>query len=295
MQLDVVEWSLSLTMAKFITFIADSDLELNAIKAINSIGGELALRAVSIEQLRACDQEPELTLVTTCEVNFTFTRVNVNPGMSVEEIARALAPENRKFEFKFRKGRAKVISVVGLSGGVGTTSVAINYAFEKATDSQVLLVDLDDKNPDLALALGLHRIDKRPEKISNQLLVTQGIPHENESNLFGGIYVFDLGNNLENPILDESDEILVVTRLTFNTLNRLNYLKFTPTYLIHNFFEKSSFQQQVRRLVEVQFPRMRCISIPNDLRSFEKASISRSALIEVAPNSLARKSIATLG
>lgn len=282
-------------MAKFITYIADSELETNAIKAINSIGGELVLRIVSNDQLWKYEKEPEITLLTTPEVIYSEKRVNLDAQMTVEEIAKALAPDKKDIEFNFRKGRAKAIAVVGLSGGVGTTSIAINVAFEKATTFPTLLVDLDERNPDIAVALGLHRIDKRPENVSKHLQVTQGIPKGRESDLFDGLYVFDLGNNLKHPILNQSDEILLVTRLSFNTLNRLTTLDFSPDYLIFNYFDKSAFQQQIRHLIEVQFPRTRCVSIPHDLKSFEKASISRSALIEVAPNSLARKSIATLG
>ena len=39
-------------MAKFVTYIADPDLESTVIKAIASINGQLTMRGVSIEQVR---------------------------------------------------------------------------------------------------------------------------------------------------------------------------------------------------------------------------------------------------
>ena len=282
-------------MAKFITYLADAELESAAIKAINSIDSELVLRAVSLDQIRKYESDPKITLITTREIPYSNRRVNLGRTMSVEEIVRTLAPEKTEPVFNFQKGNAKVLSVVGLSGGVGTTSIAINCAFEKAINLNVVIGDLDDRNPDIAIALGLHRIENRAERISRNLRAMQGIPQYFESDQSVDLYVFDLGSNLNHPVLKQSDEILLVTRLSFNTLNRLNSLEFSPTMTIFNFFEKSSFQQQLRHLVEDHYPRMKFLSIPNETRSFERAASGKSALIEVAPNSLARKSIATLG
>ena len=282
-------------MAKFITYLADAELESAAIKAINSIDSELVLRAVSLDQIRKYESDPKITLITTREIPYSNRRVNLGRTMSVEEIVRALAPEITEPVFNFQKGNAKVLSVVGLSGGVGTTSIAINCAFEKAINLNVVIGDLDDRNPDIAIALGLHRIENRAERISRNLRAMQGIPQYFESDQSVDLYVFDLGSNLNHPVLKQSDEILLVTRLSFNTLNRLNSLEFSPTMTIFNFFEKSSFQKQLRHLVEDYYPRMKFLSIPNETRSFERAASGKSALIEVAPNSLARKSIATLG
>ena len=39
-------------MARFVTFIADPELESSVIKAIATINGELVVRGVSIEQIR---------------------------------------------------------------------------------------------------------------------------------------------------------------------------------------------------------------------------------------------------
>jgi hypothetical protein len=39
-------------MAKFVTYIADPELESLVIKAIAAINGELAVRGVSLEQIR---------------------------------------------------------------------------------------------------------------------------------------------------------------------------------------------------------------------------------------------------
>ena len=282
-------------MAKYITYLADADLESVAIKAINSIDSELLLRAVSLDQIRKYESDPEVTLITTREIPYSNKRVNLERTMAIEEIAKKLSPEIAKPVFSFQKGRAKFLSVVGLSGGVGTTSIAINCAFERAINLNVVVGDLDDRNPDIAIALGLHRIENRAERISRNLQAIQGIPQNIDSDQSIDLYVFDLGCNLNHPVLKQSDEIFLVTRLSFNTLNRFNSLEFSPTATIFNFFEKSSFQQQLRRTIEDQFPRMNFVTIPNDIRAFERGASGKSALIEVAPNSLARKSIATLG
>ena len=46
--------------------------------------------------------------------------------------------------------------------------------------------------------------------------------------------------------------------------------------------------------IKKEFPRLKHCQVPIDFKAFEEASENRSALHEVARNSLARKSIATL-
>ena len=154
MQLDVDEWWLWLIMAKFVTYIADPDLESSVIKAIAAINGELAIRGVSLDQVRIAEQAKDITLVCTRQIDFAYNRVIVDKSMSIEEITALLQPEKSPISFEFNPGSAKVICFVGLSGGVGTTTLAINYAFESSLKSRVQLSDLDMKNPDVARALG---------------------------------------------------------------------------------------------------------------------------------------------
>ncbi len=278
-------------MAKFVTYIADPELESAVIKAIAAINGELAIRGVSIEQVREAERAKDITLVCARQIDFAYTRVIVNKSMSLEEISALLEPGSKSESFSFNRGAAKVICFVGLSGGVGTTTMAINYAFEHSQNCQVLLTDLDNRNPDIARALGLHRIEGKSEKITKSLYATQGIPASIECEKI----VFDLGSNLNHPLLSEADEIYVVTRAGFNTLARLQELDLNPTVTIFNFAERTKTQQRWRAQIEELFPRMDCLNVPLDLKSFEAAAESKSALMEVAGNSLARKSIATLG
>lgn len=278
-------------MAKFVTYIADPELESTVIKAIASINGELAVRGVSIDQIREAELAKDITLVCTRQIDFAYTRVIVDKSMSTEEISALLQPKSKCEKFEFDPISAKVICFVGLSGGVGTTTIAINYAFEQSLIEHVVLVDLDKKNPDIARALGLHRIEGRIERITKSLFASQGLPEPMQCDK----YVFDLGSNLSHPLLKSADEIYVVTRAGFNTLARLESLEITPTVAIFNFAERTKAQQRWRQQIEEAFPRMDCLNIPLDLKSFESAAESKSALSEVAGNSLARKSIATLG
>lgn len=278
-------------MAKFVTYIADPELESSVIKAIAAINGELAIRGVSIEQVREAERAKDITLVCARQIDFAYTRVIVDKSMTLEEISALLEPESKVENFTFNPGAAKVTCFVGLSGGVGTTTMAINYAFEHSQSCHVLLSDLDNRNPDIARALGLHRIEGKSEKITKSLFASQGIPASVECEKI----VFDLGSNLNHPLLSEADEIYVVTRAGFNTLARLQELDLQPTVTIFNFAERTKIQQRWRAQIEEYFPRMDCLNVPLDLKSFEAAAESKSALMEVAGNSLARKSIATLG
>ena len=278
-------------MAKFVTFIADPELESSVIKAIAAINGELAIRGVSMEQVREAEAAKDITLVCTRQIDFAYKRVIVDKSMSTEDISELLQPSDIPHRFSFDPGSSKVICFVGLSGGVGTTTMAINYAFEKSQEEQVVLVDLAEINPDIARALGLHRIEGRNEKITKTLYASQGLPKQIQCDK----YVFDLGSDLRHPLLQNADEIYVVTRASFNTIARLEALELSPTAAIFNFAERTRAQQRWRSQVEELFPRLTCINVPLDLKSFETAAEDKSALIEVAANSLARKSIATLG
>lgn len=291
MPLVEVEWSLWLIMAKFVTYIADPDLESSVIKAIAAINGELAIRGVSLEQVRQAELTKDITLVCTRQIDFAYKRIIVDKAMSTEEISALLQPNSKVNQFEFNPGTAKVICFVGLSGGVGTTSLAINFAFEKARESRVHLSDLAGRNPDVARALGLHRIEERTEKVANNLLATQGLPTVGECDYF----VFDLGSNLCHPLIERADEIYLITKASFNTIARLQELDLIPTTLIINFVERTKIQQKWRAQISELYPRQKIVNVPWDLKAFESAADSKSALIESSPNSLARKTIATLG
>lgn len=278
-------------MDKFVTFIADPELESTVIKAIAAANGELAIRGVSMEHIREAEKLKDVTLICTRKIDFAFNRVIVDKSMSVEEISELLTPQLGKVPFSFNPEYGKIICFVGLSGGVGTTTMAINYAFEQSIHSKVLLSDLDCHNPDIARALGLHRIEGRNEKISKSLFASQGLPEPIQVDQ----YVFDLGFNLNHPILKQADGIFLVSRASFNTLARLQEIELAPTALILNFAERTKAQSKWRRQIEEVFPRLTLINVPLDLKAFENAAESKSALQEVAGNSLARKSIATLG
>lgn len=278
-------------MAKFVTFIADPELESLVIKEIANLDGELAVRGVSLEQVREAEKSKDMTLVCTRNIDFAYRRVIVDKSMSANDISALLMPENSAPKFEFNPNGAKVICFAGLSGGVGTTTIAINYAFEHSERSSVLLSDLDGKHPDIARALGVHRIDGRIEKLTKTLSVVQGLIHDSK---FEEI-VFDIGSNLFHPIIELATEINLVARVGFNTLARLSELDIQPTSLILNFSERSKAQQKWVEQIGDSFPRLKIIKVPLDSKNFESAAVSRSALMEVASNSLARKSIATLG
>ena len=277
-------------MASYATYIADPDLETLAIKAIASINGELAARVVSLEQLRKIERDLECTLLCSKPISFKGLQILLDHRMELAEIVEAIAPASSKKKFSFNKLDKKVITFAGLSGGVGTTSLALNYAFEKSTNSRITLLDLDSRNPEIATALGLHRIDERNERISKNLTVRQGIAEVEECD----IYVCDLGCDTAHPMINMSEEFFLVARLGFNTLARLRELSVMPSALIINFYERSKIQNKIRESLIEEFPRLTMVEIPLDSSSFELAAYRKSALLEVSRNSHARKSIATL-
>ena len=277
-------------MASYATYIADPDLETLVIKAIASINGDLSARVVSPEQLRDLEREVECTLLCTKPIKFKGPQILIDHGMDLAQVIEVIAPTSDNKKFSFNKVDKKVVTFAGLSGGVGTTSIALNYAFEKSTNSRIALLDLNSGNPEIATALGLHRIDERNERISKNLTVRQGIAEVEECDE----YVCDLGCDTAHQLISMSDEFFLVARLGFNTLARLREQSVMPSALIVNFFERSKFQHKIRESLIEEFPRLRMVEIPFDSRSFEMAAYRKSALLEVSKNSHARKSIATL-
>lgn len=283
------EWLWSLTMAKFATLIWDSDLESLVIKAIAQVNGELVFRAVAGEQLSQID--PSIVLIANIKVSLKNPTLYVSSEMSLETIAQMLTNNIDAPKDLLIKGDRKVISFVGLAGGVGTTSIAINYAFELAQKAEVALLDLDSNHPEVARNLGLHRIDERTERIGRYLQIHQGLPPKIECDLF----VLDLGSNWNHSLLKQSDSIYVVSRLDLNIMERLRALTLDSFSLICNFFEKSKAQINLVKQIENLNPDMEITKVPFEPKSFESATERKSALLELFPNSPARKAIATLG
>lgn len=275
-------------MAKFATLIWDSDLESLVIKAIAQVDGELVFRAVAGEQLSKLD--PSIILIANIQISLRNPTLYVSSEMNFETIAQMLTNNIDTPRDLLIKGNRKVISFLGLVGGVGTTSIAINYAFELAKQSEVALLDLDTNHPEVARSLGLHRIDERTERIGRHLQIHQGIPSKVDCELF----VLDLGSNWNHSLLLQSDSIYVVSRLDLNILERLKALPLDSFSLICNFFEKIKAQTNALKLVENLNPRLEIIKIPYEPKSFEIASERKSALIEIFPNSPARRALATL-
>ena len=276
-------------MARFATFILNSDLESLAIKAILAQNGELATRAVDYAQLSAL--ESEIIVISDRKLAIQNPYKLVDLSMDFESISQLLAPSFEKPIQHFDKQGGKLICFVGLSGGVGTTSIAINYAFELAHHGEVALFDLDQRYPEIAQNLGLHHIEERTERIGQQLQISQGITNQSKSDF----YVADLGSELDHWILSQADLIYVISRLNPNTFNRIQELSFSGFNLICNFVERSKIQLTWLKRIEAEFPRLHISTIPYEPKSFELAAERKSALVEVSPNSLARKLIATLG
>jgi Flp pilus assembly CpaE family ATPase len=275
-------------MAKFATFIADSELESTVIKAINSVQGELELRGVSDSQL--LQLSPEVLIVSNLNLNYAKPLIRVDCNMDFEEILKLLKDELPTEAMTFHKGGAKVISFLGLSGGIGTTTLAMNYAFELATKSEVTLVDLNEVFPEIALNLSLHRITERAEHVGPNLKVIQGLPKSTDCLQ----YVFDLGTNQCNPIMQLTDLLYLVARINGNSLTRLNKLTVYPDYLICNQFERTKAELNWLRQIQDEYPNIKVVTIPYDIKSIEIAAERRSALLEVLPNSPVRKHLATL-
>ncbi len=281
-------------MAKYLTFIADAELESKALKAISAINGELVGRGVSMQQVKAAEARGDVTLITSRNINFHGKTVLIDRTFSIEELAGMLAPEKIQPQFNFESAGARVSAFVGLSGGVGTTSLAINYAFEQAKSRQVDLIDLTPSQSDLATVFGLHRIEHRFENVTQNLRASQGLPRLENLNRRCEQFVFDLGTQLTHPLLTTADQVYLVARVSGNTLNRLKELTFTPVSVLLNFVTRSKIEQSWLQQIKAEYPRFEFKLIPLDWKSFEAASYAKSALLEIAANSPARKAIANL-
>ena len=277
-----------LIMAKFATFITDSDLESQVIRAIHAIQGELLVRVVLEEQLSALSQD--VVLISNQKISLRNRKLQVNLEMSFEELTNLLLSEYPADQICFDKGSSKVIAFVGLSGGVGTTTIAINYAFEAAINEAITLVDLDENFPEIAQNLSLHRIEDRAEKIGQNLQVLQGLPKVSKNEIF----VMDIGSNHSHQVLKIADLLCVVVRLNNNTITRLQKSGLNPDLLICNFFERTKAQKLWLEKLQKEYPRLSIRTVTFDSRAFQMAAERKCALQEVIPNSLARKHIATL-
>ena len=218
-------------MAEFATFITDPDLEIRVIRAIHQSGGVIAIRGVSAQQIAQIDPNLRLTLLRNKAIAYSGNRLLIKRESSDEEISELIsssAPNNKP---QFRKNGGKVFAFVGLSGGVGTTSLALNFAFELSQQSAITLIDLDPVSPDIARLIGLHRIDERPEILAKNLTVMQGFTQQPD--VKGDNYVFDLGQDHGSQILQIADEIFVVAKLAFNTLDRLRSEEHTSELQSH--------------------------------------------------------------
>lgn len=272
-------------MAKYITFISDPELETLAIRSINNLGGELITRGVSVGQLAEYSNDPELILLSNKAVNWPNKAIYIDRDTDLESAIKQ--PEASK-SLNFDKGDGKLILFAGLSGGVGTTSIAINYAFE--LEGATLLVDANESNPEIAQYLGIHRIENRIERISKDLSITQG------GNFSGNYrnYVVDIGKDLNSPLMGAADEIFLICRTSANSFHKVKQNPITNATIVFNFAERSKMHQKWREQISKEFPRGRFANIPLDIQSMELAADSKSALMEVAAKSPVRKSIISL-
>jgi hypothetical protein len=94
-------------MAKFVTFIADPELESSVIKAIAAINGELAIRGVSMDQVRQAELSRDITLVCTRQIDFAYRKVIVDKSMSLDQISALLEPKSKTEQFTFYQGSAE--------------------------------------------------------------------------------------------------------------------------------------------------------------------------------------------
>ncbi len=281
-------------MARFATFIADPDLELLAIKAISAIQGEVFIRGVTADQISKLPSD--VSIITNCNTSFQINNslTRISPDMDLQYLINLIAPKSELKKVSFQKGNSKVVGFLGLSGGAGTTSIAINYAFELAKQSSVTLLDLNEIYPEIALNLNLRRIEGQIARVGSNLEICQGIPDQIGGSNYSEIVVLDLGTNFDHELIPVVDTLFVTSRLSKNSIFRLANLPCVPTALICNFSERSKYQELWLREVKDKYPLIKILMIPYDQKAFELAAEKRSALLEVAPNSLARKHIATL-
>ncbi len=120
-------------------------------------------------------------------------------------------------------GVGKLVFVLGVRGGVGATTVAVNAAMRLATKGQrwVMLLDLDLESGDSALKLGVNPTDAlrealdRPERV-DKLFLERGVLHVRERlDLLAGLDPFGAAPPREDAVIALIDKLLQRYRFVF--------------------------------------------------------------------------------
>lgn len=115
---------------------------------------------------RLHEQGPQLTLIAAAaDMNVTVLRVALESGatdvltlpVSEAELQKALIKVSRTGRSGAGRGTGKIVTVYGVRGGLGTTTIAVNLAVQLQTlvSADVALVDLDLQRGDVGAFLNV--------------------------------------------------------------------------------------------------------------------------------------------
>ena len=298
-----------LSKIRIATIIPDQDLEAKVVTTAIANNWVVVKRAIDAHDL----EFNEITHLFTTQIN-NFPnfhgKIIVLTGIeTAEEISKSLlmpeAPSVSKL--MLRQGLGKNFAVVGIGGGVGASTIAINLAFELADRN--LMTHLGDYStePMVAPYLGLRDLIRVPNKIHSNLIISQTNFTDLENYFHflqlqidsGTNSIFDFGST-RNNFLDFTN--LFVARLDLASLNkiilRLNRNQIPEgSWLILNQRHNSNFHKSLegimmQKLEGSPFKAVRIL--PSDTKAVEAAQSTYSALIECASGSALRRAIKEL-
>ena len=293
---------------KIATAISDQELEARVVATAYKNNWQLLKRAVEINEINLSEINFLFISSGTKPPNFSGETIFLNGDENYEEIAgmvnRPISTVIQKFNLT--PGIGKNFGIVGIGGGVGTTTLAINLSFELAERNlNIHLVDFDKSTPMIAPYLGLRDLMRSPNKLLSNLLLSQanfndlhGYQEFLQLQINNGFnLIFDLGQERSTLLPFEN---IYVTRMDLSSYTRISRLlnqgEITDgSWLVINQRSGSSkkLEEQFLALLEGS-PFKRVRTLPNDLKTLDLAENSLSSLIECASGSAIRRAIKEL-
>lgn len=300
---------LPLSQIRIATVIPDQDFEALVVATALSNNWQIIQRAFDFSDINLTEINFLVTTLIHEIPRFNGKTISLTGTESAEEITNlfTLPSELQTTNTTLQPGTGKNFALSGLSGGVGTTTVALNLAFELADrkiDSH--LVDYSSE-PTIAPYLGLRELRRNPNQLHSHLMVSQANFSDIESYFtflqnqinHGVNSIFDFG---VNPKTFLNFKNIFIARLdlanNYKIMSLVNLGKIPDgSWLILNQRTNSNFnkkleEQLMKNLENSPFRAVR--TLPFDAKAVEAAQSSYGALIESAGASALRRAIKEL-
>ena len=295
---------------KIATAINDHELEARVVATALKNNWQLIKRAVDVNEIELIDINYLFISGTNYSPNFNGQTIHLTGSENSEEISKLInKPINSPIkELNLMPGIGKNLALIGIAGGVGTTTLAINLAFELAERNfEIHLVDFIKEIPMVAPYLGLRDLMRSPNHLLKNLLLSEVNYNDFENykeflqnQINRGVNtIFDLGTSNKSPLPTTN---IYVARMDLSCYTRLNHLLTKNeipenSWLLINMRTESNFhkklEKQFLKLLESS-PFKRVRTLPDDSKALMLAQNSLTALIESAKGSSFRRSIREL-